>query len=435
MIVYKAKEIPIMNLDERIPVRKNEIIIIKQLDINSNVWIPSALTDFIKCYYLNASNNTKIKNAGILCGFINYINLQIELGEDKVFEELKSKGLFAIKHIHLAKYINYLSNKSEIRNSYNTIKIKESILLKFYDFIYLKGISSKEAKISKKVVSGLRKNSTNAFNTKRGQIVIISPFIDKAKYHIRYPDKTRKRCEQLKDMNDDVWKLFLEYAEENYINIALGIYFQIMGGLRMGEVVNLVMDSVKVDKHNDLILLDIEDRQNELFYSRGINTLKSQVKKNRINQPVFNFNSRLFEVWEVHKRILNGNKKYHNHRALFIDSKGEPMSGEVYIKEFYKLKKEFIGFIETKKPIIANELRVYSWGTHIGRHIYTNYLIKKGLINDSTGQSSSKMLMILRGDSSELSSSQYLDSKAVSEVVRNNLELISNISVKYNKGE
>ena len=47
-------------------------------------------------------------------------------------------------------------------------------------------------------------------------------------------------------MDEDVWNLFLDYAFKYHKNIALGVAFQMMGGLRLGEVVNLTHDAVEV---------------------------------------------------------------------------------------------------------------------------------------------------------------------------------------------
>ena len=52
-----------------------------------------------------------------------------------------------------------------------------------------------------------------------------------------------------------------------------------MGGLRLGEVVNLTHDAVEVFEDENYMSLSIDDRQKQLFLYRGINTEYSQVKK------------------------------------------------------------------------------------------------------------------------------------------------------------
>ena len=50
-----------------------------------------------------------------------------------------------------------------------------------------------------------------------------------------------------------------------------------------------------------------------------------------------------------------------------------------------------------------------SWGSHIGRHIYTNYLITNGLLKNIVGHNDPKLLMNLRGDSNTKSAEVYLN--------------------------
>ena len=66
-------------------------------------------------------------------------------------------------------------------------------------------------------------------------------------------------------MDEDVWNLFLDYAFKYHKNIALGVAFQMMGGLRLGEVVNLTHDAVEVFEDENYMSLSIDDRQKQLF--------------------------------------------------------------------------------------------------------------------------------------------------------------------------
>ena len=199
------------------------------------------------------------------------------------------------------------------------------------------------------------------------------------------------------------------------------------GGLRQGEIVNLTIDSVDLNRTNNYASISIQDRHDKLF-KRDVDLRFSQVKKTSENQPAFNFNGELFDIWDEHIDYLKKLNKRDNMSALFIDSYGQPMTGQVYQKEFHKLKWNFIKFIEKTKPAIAEELRVKSWGSHIGRHIFTNHLIKKGYLKNIMGYSDPKLLMILRGDSSVKSAEVYLDLKSVTESVANEIDTISAIA-------
>lgn len=86
---------------------------------------------------------------------------------------------------------------------------------------------------------------------------------------------------------------------------------------------------------------------------------------------------------------LKNNKKINNKSAPFVDSNGQAITAQVYQKEFHKLKWNFIKYLEDEcnKIDLANEYREKNWGSHIGRHIFTNYLIKKGYLKNIMGYS------------------------------------------------
>lgn len=158
-------------------------------------------------------------------------------------------------------------------------------------------------------------------------------------------------------MEVDVWNRFLEFAEEHYSNIALGVALQFMGGLRLGEVVNLVISAVTLCREQRYMKVDIMDRQDELFGDRDIKMTKSQNKKIRFDQTVFNFNSELFEMYERHLKRLANNPKITNRNALLVNSFGEPMTGESYSRYFTNLKNDFIEYISSEGYItVADDL-------------------------------------------------------------------------------
>lgn len=416
-MTYKVKEITIRDFSKYKDKERKEIIIVKQYN-DSDAWIPSKLTSYLKKMCNDMSNNSKIKEGRVITIFLNYINHEISLGYNSVFDTLKEKGLYGLNFYHLSEFISSLQDI----NSYQTVKEKENILLKFYDFLYRLGITSEDAKVERVPVPVKNQN--------RNQVIwqIVNPFKGNPNFEVHYPDTdARLRREILKDMDEDLWEAFIDYAIDKHRNIALGVVFQIFGGIRQGEVVNLTLEAVELNEIKNHITLSIQDRQSELF-ERGVDTRYSQVKKVRENQPVFNFNGKLFKIWSEHLDYLNTLKKRHHKSALFIDSHGYPMTGQVYQKEFHKLKWNFIKFIEQEKPSVADELKVKSWGSHIGRHIFTNYLIKKGYLKNIMGYSDPKLLMILRGDSSVKSSEVYLDLKSVTESVANEIDIISKIA-------
>ncbi len=137
-------------------------------------------------------NKYKGEVARNICAFIDYVNNQVVLGEDKTFERLKDSGLYGI---------NYISNKRGSSNSYDIVKQKEKYLFKFYRFLYSRGITSEAAKINMKIVSSSEPNSG-------GHYVEMSPFEDNSEITIEYPSKRKIPSRILKDMEVDVWNRF-----------------------------------------------------------------------------------------------------------------------------------------------------------------------------------------------------------------------------------
>lgn len=295
MIRYNAKIMSIVDIEGMKPKNVKEVLIIQVDDRNTDFWIPSQLTDYTRFVHVNSSINTKVKSIRAICGFLNYIKEQVILGYDECFYRLKTKGIHELKHIHLANYINYLTDKTT--NIYETVKDKEAILIRFYDFLYLKGVTSgNDAKILHKVVQ-MGKKGTGKKSSNRGKVVLVSPFEGNSNYRVKYPPKSRKSKPVLKDMAQEVWEQMIEYAEKYYPQIAFGVALQCMGGLRIGEVVNLALDSVIGIREDNYLTADIKDRFDEFFGDRDISPLKSQLKSDSgREQLVFNFNGELFNL-------------------------------------------------------------------------------------------------------------------------------------------
>lgn len=428
MIEYKVRAIPIKNSFNG-HITKNEVFIVKIDTSNPNVWIPSKLTDFVRSQYANNSLNTQLKVARTVAEFMNYITSQVILGEDPAFTPLKEKGLYGLEHIHLARFINYISNRKDRPNSYQTVKDKENFLVMFYAFLFSRNITSKKAKIESKIVQVTNKET----GTKRGKRVYISPLDDKSKFVVYYPSESHPR-KVLKDLDQDVWEQLIEFAEENYPRIALGVVFQMMGGLRQGEVVNLTLKDVDLQKDNDCIILYIEDKP-WLFDGRKIQIHKSQTKKKKPRaQAIYNFNNRLFEIWDKHMKLLaiNANDYARSVGALFVDTKGQPMSGNSYETTFKSLKEKFIELVGEKSPSLEQKLKDSSWGSHIGRHVFSNHLIKTGGVDGNDGKPSPKMLQLARGDENIKSSKDYIDPKAIHDAVKQSINSLS-VAAKENK--
>lgn len=406
--------------------KDRDFALILEHDENTGVWMPSRLSHYIYAYHSSKQINTQLSYARIITGFMNFILGQIE-SEDILFNSLKVEGLYGLRFYHGILYLNYLGNDLEKPNSYETVCEKENQLMNFYDYLHKRGITKSNMDIVYVITKKGAKGSSSTSKSTKGEKVLISPFTEDEGIKINKPPIDAKKKSKLWDMPQSHWELLLEIAEIETPDIAFGVCLQIMGGLREGEAVNQTQTSFKKNEKGDRLMLSIADRQNLLFRSRGVKTDKSQVKKPREEQVVFDFNGELFLMLERHLSRLNA-KKNAKTTALFIDSRGNAMTGEVYSRRFLILKRAFLKALEEVKPSDAKEYKNKRWRSHIGRHIFTNYLIKNNMCHDITGKPMAERLMALRGDISPLSSLAYIDRLAILEGIENQNETLSRLA-------
>ena len=421
MIIYKVKDISVY--DSLIKKKKNQIFIVKSNNNSVEPMLPSPLTYFI-LKHCN-SYDTQRKYATELCAFINYIIIKIHKGDNKLFLPLKKEGLAGLTFQHFAHYINHISNNPDIPIAFDTVKSKEYIIYLFYNYLSLATINTLNDSVMDKV------NLLNSQKTNKKSIRT-SPFKFCPDIEVVYPKQITKSNHVLKDMAEELWNLLVEYAEEYYLPIAFGVLILICSGIRRGKLVNLRVKDVTLHKQNHILYLNIKDNQHELFGEREINLNNSQVKKERKNQPVLPLHSRIIELYYNHLDYLK--RVYHtqniSNKALFVNSDGLPMSGYSFSNIFSNLKQDFINFLENEGlPALAQQMREYRWGSHIGRHIFTNTIVKKGYANGSGNKPIPKLVALLRGDSSDESSMVYIDEYTLSDAVSKNINDISSLAM------
>ena len=440
MIRYKVKTETITDISMSSPFKKKEVFIVRE-NTNTGVWMPSQLSEFLRVYCHNDSPNTKEGKGRTICNFINFTLDKVNENNDPDYQTLKENGLYGLKLIHAANYLNYISKCKEPQNSYTTVKKKESIIIDFYYFLQNKGvIKGKDAKIETTIK---RKKLSNGMESKKGEIIKISPFNEKgSNLYVNFPPKKptaesgyKKRKPKLEDMKTSVFALFLEYVYKETPDIALPVYFQCMGGLRCGEVVNLTVEDVTLSRKEDKIFLNIQDRQIELFANNK--SIDSEVKFERENQVVLDFNNKLMDVFDNHLEKLAKNQKVKctskGNKPLFVNEYGRPMTASAYRTRFNDMRDKFIDWLEFFKPSESDYLRKREWSTHIGRHLFTNYIIKMGIVDNSLGEPDAKILATLRGDENVQSALNYIATKAQLEAVDRNIRSLSKLSVNWDE--
>lgn len=440
MIRYKVKKEVITDLSLSTPFKKKEVFIVKE-DTDTGVWIPSQLSEYLSVYCKNDSPHTKYFKGLLISNFINFLLDKVAENEEPEFKILREKGLYGLKLIHATKYLNYISGNAKKQNNFSTVKKKENELVTFYYFLQNKGvIKGKDAKIETKI---MKKKLANGQESKKGEKVTISPFNEKgSNLYVTFPPKNptaesgyKKRKPKLDDMKVGVFSLFLEYVNTEAPDLAFPIYIQCMGGLRCGEVVNLTVEDVMPDRKKNRIFLNIQDRQIELFGDKT--SLESEVKFERENQVVLDFNNQLMNVMDRHLKNLAKNKNIEctpkGNRPLFVNDYNKPMTGEVYRNKFNAVRDNFIVWLEKYKPMEAEELANHEWSTHIGRHLFTNYIIKMGICDNSLGEPDARILATLRGDMNTKSAMKYISKRALLESVDRNIRKLSTLAIDWDE--
>lgn len=391
---FVVKEIPIREIfqDEIV---LNRIITLGIMDKNTGITFPHPLSDFIriKYGYMGKSLNSQTIPAYIICRFLNFIYAEIN-EQSGDFLSLQNKGIRALTPLHGSKYISHLTSRGLRRT---TINQHERVLTNFY--LYLKEIQLIDTPFEVR------------FRTDTKMKHIPESIFRHTSLQTRFPSKVtiKKKNAKLKDFGRNRYALtghFINIARQVAPDIAFGICLQFYGGLRKGEVVNITRGdifasirdnlSVQIQDNRDKLFANLKDTKSE--YPKRLNYLNTHLTRQLILD-----NDLLWEVYEEHTTMLE-TQKSKNPFAFFINKDGNPMSGKVYEKRFKKVKKYFLeSLLESEWHEEYKLFKETSWSTHIGRGVFTNFLMDMGL--------SVTQIAIARGDRSIDSAMDYVDEK------------------------
>lgn len=379
---------------------KKKVVNIGLYNEIKKVTIPHPLTDFIRRRYEYQGNsiNTAKAPARVLCRFLNYIIDRISAGDEN-FSSLVHEGVSGLKLIHGSRYITYLTNTGLKRN---TVFYYENYIKEFYLFL--------------KEQSLLNENiDFNFYQDVKGNWLKHSPFRSSS-LGTKYPSRTHNnnKSMKLKDFGPNRNKLvieFLEEAKEIAPEIAFALCLQFFGGLRRGEVVNITRADLDV-KFRKSLSVQIRDNRSILFSHlkdtsaenpKRLNYLETHLAKQMILDSDL-----LWDYYESHMEDLDIKLKsgfLNNPMILFYDKNGMAISGRVYEKRFKKVKKSFLNKLAkvTGREDDHLFLKDSYWSTHIGRGIFTSFLMDMGL--------SVLQIAIARGDTNIDSALDYVDTK------------------------
>jgi integrase len=363
---------------------KRQTMAIAIREINTGVHTIHPVSSFILSWrWRTREYNTKRKHATNIVKFLNYLL------------ENKKHTIKSLVDLDITTGNDYLNSLTNDHRKRGTITDASRTLTSFY--VWLSHHNCLPNVSASLIDSRKKKNPHNGFTYHES---LFNPIL---------PQHTRSNRKHLLPVK--YIPLLLEISILFAHPIALGLYLQIFGGLRAGEVINLKRTQFRKKLNSSDFLLNIKEQQfrTDIKDSSGSNYVK-KIRKQQILQ-IKDWGNVLFKDHvEFYKDLdLNGTG------ALFINRDGKPMTGKSYSQYFYKIKNKFIeilrdyGSVEDK--VVATDVRLSDWGTHIGRGTFTN-LIAEEIENPAE-------LMFLRGDSDLISSLPYL---AKTERVRKKVE-------------
>ncbi|MED3727100.1 site-specific integrase [Priestia filamentosa] len=312
----------------------------------TNVSVIHPISDFILKNWKHSLFNTQKHHANNIIKFLNFLITNNH--------QYRIKSLEDIDIEHGTEFLNHLTYKEH--KPKGTVRGFENTLIKFYLFLYDKAI--------------IQTNVNDRVNIYSGKHAPLSPFQNVHFLH-------QKKKEILHFIPEQYIFLFLELAYQLQPNIALGVYMQFFGGLRVGELVNLrVMDLKTIGPYGqDGLLADLQTRnfRDDLKSTCG----NDFVKKPRI-QLIYGYKDILRTFYKQHMRniiIAKGDE------PLFQNKQHNALTGSMYRYYFNNLKKQFLNYLRQSDNPVDNinalSLENTSWSTHIGRGIFSNLIAEE----------------------------------------------------------
>lgn len=352
--------------DESGRIIKKQFCVISVKDLKKNVEVIHPISEFILNKYSMKKYNTQRKHANNVVKFLNFL-----------LENQKKLGIYSLKDLKVStgnKFLNSLDSKR------STIIDMERTLTLLYLFLSHKGCMPEV-------------NSSEFVKKQnfKGDYYYESPFNG-----VIYPPQVVSNVEHI--FPEKYIPLLLEISILVAQPIALGIYLQLFGGLRVGEVVNLKRFNLKRKINSGDILVKLQNQfmRTDIKDSSGSNN----VKVSR-NQRVFQVKDWLDILSSDHIEIY---KPLDGSGALFVNRDGKAMTGRSYRQYFDKVKKYFIRFLmengDAEDRLLAQHLKFVKWSTHIGRGTFTNLL--------ASNSENPLEIAFMRGDKNILTSLIYM---------------------------
>lgn len=377
-----------------IEVKENVLIMIEQAKGKSVRRKVHPVTEFLlqpmKKGGLPKVSSLKTK-ASYIIKFLNYVLIQ----KGNVF---KVNDLYDLRFEH---GVEFLGEYGTTGVKKNTVISCENVLKSFYYFLCRKG-----------VLKNIKMDDFEIKEKKYESMYYPDTYINSPFYGVSYPsDKT---TDILHYIPQELIIIFIDTAITYTQQIALGVYFQFFGGLRLGEVVNISKSAIRLKGPYGRygMILSLTDRK----FRKDLKHASSggAVKKVR-KQAVFPYKGDI--LGKLYKSHINKYISTDGSNALFVNNDGKAMTDFTYRYYFNKLKEKFL---DRLKKSNSEELRNYSidlrakkWSTHIGRGVFSNMIAEVATNIAQIRQA--------RGDNSYDASFAYLsDSAKMAQELYNN---------------
>jgi len=368
------------------------------------------VSSFVKRLYGKTDHNynSQKRAADVVVQFLNWLVIEN-------YDLYKVDSLTKLTLSHGIDYLNFLKTNKYIRKkdgperyrTRGTLKHADLYLNLFYKF--LKDINIIQGHLAKLI-------NEYTYKGKNNKLMVSSIFIGNG-FSLPARNITRDELKLEHFPHQRLIILLLETADLVAPEIAFGIYLQIFGGLRRGEVVNVLrqdlIESGPYGQHGLAVRIGYKPYLWERLKDISTCSVKRDTTIFPI-QPIQVIPNISVHLLKSLKQRLETNKKSNYYNALFIDNEGNPMSGSTYEDRFLKVKRNFIKEVKNQMPTYHSLLTSKSWGTHIGRRIYTNLMSK---VVKSPAE-----LAILRGDKSLESSLVYMSKEAIREEIQEGLQ-------------
>lgn len=267
------------------------------------------------------------------------------------------------------------------------------------------------------IATGFKESDFAEVSTPKGTIAYLK---DVKNCYTLPPSKARNR---LHDMDTKTVLRMFDLAVRYTPRIALGLYFQIFGGLRYAEVVSLDYGKLHFNIGNNAsaIYVDIEDTDMRPELRRGF---LSKAKKTRKQQVIY-----IPDLFDTLYKLNTKLTAKASSNAIFVNATGDAMTEASYARYFRVLKKHLIDSLKCDPDFKVRNygisLESVDWGTHIGRGIYSNLVAEVAKTSAEIARA--------RGDSSQDSSLPYLtdSSKTRALIIENVTKLINERPTKF----